>query len=62
MLSGREDLPLRHGHVLFAAGHDEDGLLSPHWRLNVGVCLGSKGLDLTAWRDKSKSGLIIKKT
>lgn len=48
MLRRRQDLPLGHGHVFFAPRHDEDGLLAPHRRLDVGVCLGSERLDLTA--------------
>lgn len=48
MLSCREDLPLCHGHIFFSPSHNKDGLLSPHWCLNVGVGLGSKCLDLTA--------------
>lgn len=50
MFGRREDLPLSHGHVFFAPRHHKNGLLSPHRCLNVGVGLGSEGLDLAACR------------
>ena len=49
VLGGRHDLPLGHLHVLAAARHDEHWLLPAHRGLDVGVGLGTQGLDLTAW-------------
>lgn len=50
MLRCRHYLPLGHLHVLPAARDDEDGLFASDGSLDVGVCFGAQGLNLTAWR------------
>ena len=47
MLRSGEDLPLGAGHVLLPSCNHEDGLLPPHWGLDVRVGLRSKSFDLT---------------
>jgi len=49
MLGGREDLAFGGADVLFAARHDEDGLLTAHRCLDVRVGLGPQCLDLATW-------------
>ena len=48
MLRSRQDLLLGEGLLLLGAGHNEDWLLASGRGLDVGVGLGSKGLDFAA--------------
>lgn len=50
----REDLLAGRGHVLLAAGDDEDGLLAAHRRLDVRVGLGAQRFDLATCSSRRK--------
>lgn len=56
----RQDLPLGHGHIFFASCHHKDWLLPPYWCFNVGIGLGSEGLDLAAYVRTGKKRRRIK--
>lgn len=61
MFGGRQDLPLGHRHIFFASCHHKDRLLSPYWRLDVGVGLGSESLYLAAYSEKDFIFIFLKK-
>ena len=52
MFGGRQNLALGGRHVLLTSGHDEDGLLAAHRRLDVRVRLGAKCFNLAAYTNK----------
>jgi len=52
VFGGTKNLSLRGRHVFWPAGDHENGLFSTHWSLDVGIGLGTKGLDLAACTNK----------
>lgn len=48
VFSSRQDLSLGHRHIFLTASYDENWLLAPNRRFDIGVGLGSQRLDLTA--------------